>query len=406
MRQLKLFSWQYYTFKNYGDTILAEAIRYLFNSFGNREYFRVMDGKDSRYPIGPRLADIANQYDAGLIAGGGVIIPRNLDLSGWAFSSSVATARTLRRTIVFAVGYNLYRQHKSLPAVFKKHFEAIAENSPFIGMRDPDSVEKIKDIISSKYHRKVVFQPCPTTFLPYLVEEVDQHHAPDLGDRVSLQVSITDADDKDRILSELLRACHALRRQGLRIELVSFFDKFDMEFVDYLRSHGFHEFSFMEMNTEGQDILSGPRHFNDVPVVVSTRGHGAMVPFGAGSVVIPIGVSPKMEYFARQVQSQHLLIDVDDPNLADRVVAQVGKVRETYSAEVERHHLMRRQMYDISLDNLAHIYHSLTGDTPADKSVMPLNEFEVFLSGRLHAKTVALEGKTRGPGAPQNQAKV
>ncbi|MCA5892764.1 polysaccharide pyruvyl transferase family protein [Isoptericola sp. NEAU-Y5] len=396
----RLFSWQLYTHNNYGDALLAEAIRYLFHSFGGRRYFRIEDGADSRYMIRPRLVERANTFDAGLIAGGGLIIPRNPKLSGWAFRSSTETARLMRRTIVFALGFNVYRHHRGLAPVFKDHFEAVIEDSPFVGMRNHGSIERIKEIVDKRFHDRIVFQPCPTTFIRHLVDGAgDPAAAPERARRVTLQLTRSPWDGYERMADQVLSACRTLKAAGYEIELASFFAKFDVPVVDYLRAHGFDDFTFVEMNTQGRDVLSGPRHFSQVPIVVSSRGHGAMVPFGAGSLVVPIDNSPKMVYFAQEVGIEDLLIDVDDPDLGARIVANVERCYEDYDAMQERARKERERLYGITLDNLAQIYRSLTGELPSERECLPLGELEVWLSGRLHGKTMQLESRTRGDAA-------
>lgn len=401
----RLFSWQLYTQSNYGDAILAEAVRYLFHSFGSRRYFRIADGVDSRYPIGPRLVQRANTFDAGLIAGGGIIIPRNHELSGWGFRSSVATARAMRRTIVFAVGFNMYDNLGTLAPVFKEHFEAVIENSPFVGLRNHGSIDRIKEIVDPRFHDRIVFQPCPTTFVRHLVDGAgDPRAVPARGKRVTLQVTRSPSEKGERLGEHVLHACRRLRAAGYEIELASFFARFDTAIPDYLRAHGFEDFAFVEMNTEGQDILLGPRHFATVPVVVSTRGHGAMVPFGAGSLVVPVDTSPKMAYFAREVGIEDLLIDADDPDLGARIVANVERCHDEYDARQARAAAERERLYQVSLENLSRIYHALTGEVPAERECLPLNELEVWLSSRLHSKTMLLEGRTRGEAAQAAQS--
>jgi polysaccharide pyruvyl transferase WcaK-like protein len=403
----RLFSWQYYTHNNYGDALLAEAVRYLFHSFGGRRYFRVEDGADSRYPVGRGLVEKANTFDAGLIAGGGVIIPRNHDLSGWAFTSSVATARRMRRTIVFAVGFNLYRNHTGLAPVFKEHFEAVIEGSPFVGLRNHDSIERLKEIVDPRFHDRIVFQPCPTTFLRHLVDGAgDPMSVPARSRRVTLQVTRSPSEKDDRVAEQVLQACRALKTAGYEIELASFFATFDTAVPDYLRAHGFDDFTFVEMNTDGEDMLRGPRHFSQVPVTVATRGHGAMVPFGAGSLVVPVDTAPKMVYFAREVGIDDLLIDVDDPDLGARIVANVERCYDEYDVMQDRAAKERERLYDVTLENLSGIYHALTGEMPDERECLPLGELEVWLSGRLHLKTMLFEGRTRGGGAQADRAAI
>ena len=396
MRRVRLFSWQLYTHQNYGDAILAEAIRYLFHSFGQRQYFRIEDGADNRYMLGPRMIEYANGFDAGIIAGGGLIIPRNLTTSGWAFNSTVENARKLRRTIVFALGFNLYRRHTSLPPIFKEHFESILENAPFVGLRNHTSIEKLKEIVDSRFHDRIVFQPCPTTFIRHLVEGYDTTSWPPLSKKVTLQVTFEAEVDKDRFAEQVLRACQALVAQGYEVEIASFFAKFDMPMVEYLREHEFDDFTFVEMNTEGRDLLKGPTHFSSVPIVISSRGHGAMVPFGAGSAVIPMNMAPKVEYFAKEVGLSEHVLDVDDPDLATSMVRAVERYTSDYESIQQQLQNHRQRFYEVSLDNLSRIYFDLTGDMTAERNCLPLNEFEVFLSSRLHSKCVKLEGVTRG----------
>ena len=399
MRPVRLFSWQLYTQQNYGDAILAEAIRYLFHAYGNRRCFRIDNGTDNRYPIGPRLIEFANTFDAGIIAGGGLIIPRNPTTSGWAFNSTVANARRLKRTIVFALGYNLYRRHDGLLPIFTRHFEAILENSPFVGLRDETSIDVVKELVDRRFHDRIVFQPCPTTFLPRLVEELDGSTWPARAKRVTFQISFEVENDNDRIASEVLDACRRLRTRGWVIELASFYAKPDLPIVEYLRSNGFTDFDLVEMNTEGRDMLKGPRHFADVPIVVASRGHGTMVPFGAGSLVIPVNVAPKVEQFARDVGISDRVIDIDDADLATTIVSSVERAHDEYDETQRGFQRHRERFYELSLDNLGRIHHAITGRVPGDPEVVPLTDFEVALSTRLHSKCVMLEGATRGPGA-------
>ncbi|RMI03493.1 polysaccharide pyruvyl transferase family protein (plasmid) [Sinorhizobium meliloti] len=398
MQRVSLFSWQLYTFRNYGDAILAEAIRYLFNSFGQRKYFRVMDGADSRYPIGPSLIDHANKFDAGVIAGGGIIIPRNPATSGWGFNCTTPNIKKLKRTIIFAVGYNLYRNHTELNPIFKENFESLLENTIFTGLRNEGSIEKIKGIVDKKYHSHIYHQPCPTTFIKHLVEELNEKTVPAKQKKIALQISLTKADsDVERVSRNVLLVCRELKRRGYSIDIVSFFSLFDAKIADYLRDNGFNDFTFIEMNTEGRDILSGPRYFSDIPLVVSTRGHGAMVPFGAGSLFVPVNIAPKVVYFAQDCGLGKYIVDVEGEEMDQSILTAIDEFYDKYDDIQRDMQDKRRQYYEMTLENLSRIYYKITGEVTKENECLPLNEFEVFLSTRLHAKCVKLESVTRDP---------
>jgi hypothetical protein len=130
------------------------------------------------------------------------------------------------------------------------------------------------------------------------------------------------------------------------------------------------------------------------------------VPFGAGSLVVPIDNSPKMVYFAREVGIDDLLIDVDDPDLGARIVANVERCHDEYDVMQDRAAKERERLYDVTLENLARIYHALTGEMPDERECLPLGELEVWLSSRLHAKTMLFEGRTRGEGAQADRAAI
>lgn len=394
----KIFSWQYYTHANYGDFILANAVRFLFSTFGRRQYFSVMDGADSRYPIGPRMIEHANKFDAGVIAGGGIIIPRNHELSGWAFRCSTKMIRHLKKTVVFAVGYNLYRNHAGLSPVFKENFEALSENSPFIGLRNTGSIERMKDILDKKYHHKVFLQPCPTTFISRLVDSMDPYAIPQKRKKVALQISLMKADtDVEGVSKEILTVCQGLRNRGFSIDLVSFFNKFDSQIVTYLKNHDFHDFTVVDLDSGGMDVLKGPRYFSDIPITVSTRGHGAMVPLGAGSLFIPINIAPKVVYFANDCGLGDHIVDVDAPDISQSILDKVDHFYASYEELQRSLQEKRNYFYELTLENLSRIYFDITGEHVKERDCMPLNEMEVFLSERLHAKCVKLEGVTRNP---------
>ena len=397
MRRLKLFSWQFYTHGNYGDTVLAEAVHYLFHGFAKGSAYRFEDGADLRYPIGSALVARANALDAGVLCGGGPILPRNLDVSGWTFNATRAVVSQMRRSIVFGVGYNYYAQHKEVPALFKANFEALIENSPFVGMRNHGSIERIKEVVDRKYHSRIHFQPCPTTFLRELVDEFDAHAVPSREKRVALQISLFAGNtDVETVKGQVTQAVQSLRATGFSVELLSFMDKIDTEIASYLAESGVNDLRVTSFNTQGNDVLLGTRVAATLPITVATRGHGAMVPFGAGSTVIPINLAPKLAYFAADANIAQSMIDPSHPNLGDEIVRKVTDAYERLAelqADAAAH---RQRFYEVSIDNLSRIYHSLTGVTIADRELRPLSEFEVEMSAMRHRARTRLEQVTRG----------
>ncbi len=84
---------------NYGDAILFELVRQLFNGYSGREKFLVTGSTNLRHPVGPRkLAWVNDDFDAALLGGGGLML-RSTNAnqnSGWQWNMPLSALEALR----------------------------------------------------------------------------------------------------------------------------------------------------------------------------------------------------------------------------------------------------------------------------------------------------------------------
>jgi hypothetical protein len=69
MKRLRLFHFDIKTYGNYGDTLLFEAVRELFEGFAGGDAFEVVQSRQLRDPVTPRLVDFINENVDAVVIG-------------------------------------------------------------------------------------------------------------------------------------------------------------------------------------------------------------------------------------------------------------------------------------------------------------------------------------------------
>src|SRR3990170_967542 len=112
MKRLRLFHFDIKTYGNYGDTLLFETVRELFEGFAGGDAFEVVQSRQLRDPVTPRLVDFINEnVDAVVVGGGGLFLSDTNpnQRSGWQWNISLDLLRRIEKPlIIFAVGNNRF----------------------------------------------------------------------------------------------------------------------------------------------------------------------------------------------------------------------------------------------------------------------------------------------------------
>lgn len=380
MKRLRLFHFDIKTYGNYGDTLLFETVRELFEGFAGGDAFEIVQSRQLRDPVTPRLVDFINEnVDAVVIGGGGLFLSDTNpnQRSGWQWNISLDLLRRIEKPlIVFAVGNNRFIGQEDFADPFREHVNLTLEKSVFFGLRNHGSVETIKEYIHEPNRDRVKYQPCPTTLSSFLYPDLYQAEIPHER-RISAESIVGKRQtrvgfDADKIYADQIDVLEKLSGEGWQIESVPH-ARADMGFHDRLTERGI--VSAEHVLWGNRDVLyQGVEYFAGLPIILGTRGHAQMVPFGMGTIPLSLYVHHKTRYFATDLGHADWAIDPRADDFQDTLYKTINDVHERQPELRKELADVRQGFFDTSLENLAGIYTSLTGAavTPSFRALTPL----------------------------------
>jgi polysaccharide pyruvyl transferase WcaK-like protein len=378
MRRLRLFHFDIRTYGNYGDTLLFEAVRETFEGFAGGAAFEVYDSRPLRDPVGHKLVDYINaNFDAVVVGGGGLFL-RDTNpnaSSGWQWNISLEQLRRIEKPlIVFAVGNNRFMGQPDFGDPFTEHVNLTLEKSVFFGLRNHGSIETVREYIRPENRDRVVYQPCPTTISSYLYPDLYRpsiDHERHLGVHSIVGKRQARAGfDAAKIYAAQADVLERLVREGWTVESLPH-ARADMKFHDVIAARGIPA-STSRLWGDRDLLFRGVQHFADLPIMLGTRGHAQMVPFGMGAIPLSLHVHDKIRYFATDIGHAEWAIDPRADDFTDQLYRTVNEVHERQPALREELAGVREGFYRTTLDNLATIYERLTHER-VEPSFTPLS---------------------------------
>ena len=370
-RKLRLFHFDIKTLGNYGDTLLFEAVRQVFQGFGGGRYFEVSDSRPLRDPVGPALVRHINEHADAVVIGGGGLFLRDTNAnsrSGWQWNISLNLLRQIEKPlIIFGVGNNRFIDQEDFAPPFVEHVNLVLEKSVFFGLRNTGSMETIKPYLEPANHHRVEFQPCPTTLSSYLFPDLWQPVLPDER-RLGLQMIVGRRQERagfsaDAIYTDVLEVARRLRGDGWVIESAPH-ARADLGFAERAEREGVLDRE-IRLFSDPDGLYKGVEYFAGLPFFLGTRGHAQMVPFGMGAIPLSLHVHHKTAYFARDIGHPELTVDPRRDDFVPRLYAAVNEAEEHRVALRQELAEVRAGFYAQTLDNLANIYRRITGTSVA-----------------------------------------
>ncbi|MFC8800915.1 polysaccharide pyruvyl transferase family protein [Promicromonospora sp. NPDC057138] len=379
MKRLRLFHFDIKTYGNYGDTLLFETVRELFEGFAGGDAFEVVQSRQLRDAVTPRLVDYINEnVDAVVVGGGGLFLSDTNpnQRSGWQWNISLDLLRRIEKPlIIFAVGNNRFIDQADFADPFREHVNLTLEKSVFFGLRNHGSVETIKEYIDEKNRDRVTYQPCPTTLSSFLYPDLFKAEIPHER-RIAAHSIVGKRQaragfDAERIYTDQVDVLEKLSGEGWQVEGVPH-ARADMGFHDQLTERGI--VSSEHVLWGNRDVLyQGIEYFADLPIILGTRGHAQMVPFGMGTIPLSLYVHHKIRYFATDIGHADWAIDPRADDFQGTLYKTINEAHERQPELRKELADVRQGFFDTSLNNLAGIYKSLTGETvtPSFRALTP-----------------------------------
>jgi polysaccharide pyruvyl transferase len=380
---------------NYGDAILFELVRQLFNGYSAREKFLVTDSANLRHPVGPRTLARVNGADAALLGGGGLMLrSTNTNTNaGWQWNMPLSALAALSvPLVVFAIGYNRFEGEAEFDPLFTRHINATVEKSSFFGLRNHGSISRLEPYLRPELVDRVSYQPCPTTVASYLVPDL---FVADLEPekRVGLQVTFEPRNElagyrQRPVFSELLVVAKELRRLGYELDVISH-GMADDSYHGYLVDNGVTA-RLVRLGGQHRGVYDGLAYYSRLPLTIGMRGHAQMIPFGMGNGIISVAARDKLRYFTEDIGHPELAVNPAEPNWSRQVLDLVDAWFGDFTSSRAGYALIREGLWRTTLDNLAVISQRLTGDPGNPSDFVPLSPFErelamnTYTSAALH----------------------
>jgi hypothetical protein len=106
---------------------------------------------------------------------------------------------------------------------------------------------------------------------------------------------------------------------------------------------------------------AGLAEFAEVPIMLGTRGHAQMLPFGMGAVPISLSMHAKIGFFAEDIGHPELVLDPRSDTLADDVYRAVNAAYERQGELRASFADTRTRFERLTETNLARIYRLADG---------------------------------------------
>jgi polysaccharide pyruvyl transferase WcaK-like protein len=339
-----------YTRGNAGDSLLPRTVRDVVDG----SYSHNWKGVHAHRAVNGSLLNELNAMDGIVIGGGGLFLrdtnPNNM--SGWQWSCSLDALRRIEvPVVVFAVGYNRFREQPDFNPVFGKHLRLLAKKSVYFGLRNTGSIDAVKSYLPVELHEKIRFQPCPTTLCkilyPDLCASPREEDRPLVVlncafDRISLRLG----ERTEQILVQLAQTLKTLS-ESCRIGYYSH-TKSDRQMLPYLRRADVPFAARDLFDTPAQEVMTA---YTLPDLVLGMRGHSQMIPFGCGTPIISLISHDKIKWFLDDIGRAGWGIEMKDPCFKARLLEsslQMLKNRTDIIADIE---MIQNGLYDTSCKN-------------------------------------------------------
>lgn len=310
---------------NAGDTLLFLAVRKLFDNVNGSEHWKLEQLWDE---ITDSTISRLNKRSKGIIIGGGGLLLRDTNKnqkSGWQWSCSIDQLRQIQVPIVvFAIGYNRFRNQEDFDPIFQEHIQETVSRSLFFGLRNHGSIRALTPYLEDSLISKLQFQPCPTTILSYLYPEKVSKLLEQGKQELTLNMSFDRRQlrfglDEDKILTSIARAMKWANQKGWKINLT-----IHCPGDDYIEPWLLKEqVVFRKIQLGGLPPQTVLDFYSKMPLTIGMRGHSQMIPFGMGNAIISLISHDKLGFFLEDINHPEWGIDIHSKNMEDELIEKI-----------------------------------------------------------------------------------
>ncbi len=337
---------------NAGDTLLFPAVRWLFQKEVCPTHFTLIPLRES---VTQETIDLINQQDALVIGGGGLFLADSNpnEHSGWQWACPIELLKQIKVPIIlFAVGYNQFRGQKNFAPVFEQNVQFLIEKSAFVGIRNRGSIEALKNYLPESLHKKIYYQPCPTTVLRHFYPDLPK---PTEASKPILAVNI--AFDRhhlrfgkreNEILWSMADSFLEMERQGWQIKLFNHVS-IDGDARYWFKAKGlFAE----EVNIGAVPPVAILREYSQATIALGMRGHSQMIPFGLHRPIYSLISHNKLQFFLDDIGHSDWGVEVQNTNISEKLIHDLNSIYTNLSHVETQLKTAQSKLWNLTLQNL------------------------------------------------------
>jgi hypothetical protein len=227
--------------------------------------------------------------------------------------------------------------------------------------------------------------------------------------RVGIQVTFEPRNElagyrQGQVYSQLLIVAKELRRQGYELDVISH-GMADDSYHGFLAENGVAA-RLVSLDGVHRGLYDGLAYYGRLPLTIGMRGHAQMVPFGMGNGIISVAARDKLRYFTDDIGHPELAVDPRDGDWSTQVLDLVDAWFGDFAASRAEFATIREQLWNTTLDNLAAISTSITGDTGDPARFVPLSPFERELSMNTYTSSALYDAEAEHSANLRSELKV
>jgi len=336
---------------NAGDTLLFPAVRQLFQKKVGASDFTLIP---VHAPVTEATVRLINEQDGSIIGGGGLLLADTNpnSISGWQWPCPAELLAEIKTPlIVFAIGYNRFRNQEDFSGQFTANIQALVEKSAFFSLRNHGGIERLKKYLPEKERSRLKFQPCPTSILAKFYPALPTSRTTSQDRTVAFNIAMDRpklrfGTDEDEIFAAFDEILNYLRREKWRPRLYHHHCA-DPEAAAKLTSL---KIPLDELNLDGKTPREVIKAYADVSLAIGMRGHAQMIPFGLGTPIYSLISHNKLQYFLDDINHPEWGTDLQSHRLFADLKSFIGNYDEgLLKAQIET---AQERLWETTLTNL------------------------------------------------------
>ena len=201
---------------------------------------------------------------------------------------------------------------------------------------------------------QLYYQPCPTTFIAKYMDLPAKYENKNIAINIGMdRVQRRFGDSLEIVLSQIATSVKKIHNLGYNIFLTMHCDV-DYYFTQFLYGQDFFEFKVIDMvRTSPVEVIN---FYRNMDLVIGSRGHASMIPFGVGTKIISIGGHPKLKSFLEDIDALDWFVDVEDVTaVGDNLMQTFENVINDDVKIYEHIDKIQNKFFEITVNNLQNI---------------------------------------------------